>query len=37
MLGVSSELQFIVIGGALLLGTILDELLRPRRLVQRMG
>ena len=35
MLGVSSELQFIVIGGALLLGTILDELLRPRRLVQR--
>jgi len=37
MLGVSSELQFIVIGGALLLGTILDELLRPRRVVQRMG
>jgi ribose transport system permease protein len=35
MLGVSSELQFIVIGGALLLGAILDELLRPRRVVQR--
>jgi ribose transport system permease protein len=34
MLGVSSELQFIVIGGALLLGAILDEVLRPRRVVR---
>jgi ribose transport system permease protein len=30
MLGVPSELEFIVIGGALLVGAILDELLRPR-------
>jgi ribose transport system permease protein len=28
--GIRSELQFIVIGGALLIGAILDEWLRPR-------
>jgi ribose transport system permease protein len=30
LLGVPSELEFIVIGGALLVGAIMDELLRPR-------
>jgi ribose transport system permease protein len=30
LLGIRSELKFIVIGGALLLGVILDELLRPK-------
>jgi ribose transport system permease protein len=33
LLGVSSELEFIVIGGALLLGAVLDEVLRPRKAV----
>jgi ribose transport system permease protein len=35
--GIRSEWQFIVIGGALLLGAILDEWLRPRRTVMRLG
>jgi ribose transport system permease protein len=34
LLGVPSELEFIVIGGALLVGAIMDELLRPRSAAQ---
>jgi ribose transport system permease protein len=36
-LGIRSELKFIVIGGALLLGAIMDEWLRPRRTGVRAG
>jgi ribose transport system permease protein len=37
LLGVSSELEFIVIGGALLVGAVLDEVLRPKRVVRVAG
>jgi ribose transport system permease protein len=37
LFGIRSELEFIVIGGALLLGAILDEWLRPRRSTARPG
>jgi ribose transport system permease protein len=37
MWGVSSELEFIIIGGALLLGAILDELLRSRGMARQAG
>jgi ribose transport system permease protein len=35
--GVPSELEFIVIGGALLLGAILDEVLRSKNVVRQTG